>query len=45
MVESTSDLNKSLEKVEDWYRVVIFTKDCEVIAKKNMEKVDQKELR
>ena len=47
MVEKldSDNLNKNLEMMEDWYRAVIFDTSCNVIAKKGMEKVDEKELK
>ena len=46
MVESDNkDLSKYLEEMEDWYRAVIFDSDGTEIAKKNVDKVDSKELK
>lgn len=42
---SNSDLTKSLETMEDWYRAVIFDPSCNVLAKKNLDKVNQDELK
>lgn len=46
MVEKFDEnLSKSLETMEDWYRAVIFDTSANILAKKNMEKVDEKELK
>lgn len=46
MVEKIdTDLTKSLETMEDWYRAVIFDKNCSVLAKKNMDKINEEELK
>ena len=47
MVEKldSDNLNKNLANMEDWYRAVIFDTSCNVIAKKGIENVDDKELK
>ena len=42
---SNSDLSKSLGTMEDWYRAVIFDPSLNVLAKKNIEKINQDELK
>jgi hypothetical protein len=46
-MESTSKdgLDKQLAAVEDWYKAVIFDANCKVIASKNVNKVDEGELK
>jgi hypothetical protein len=39
------DLEKNFELMADWYRAVLFDNNGKVIAKKNSNKVDEKELR
>lgn len=43
--KSNTDLTKSLETMEDWYRAVIFDPSLNVLAKKNVDKVNQDELK
>ncbi len=43
--DKSSDLSKGLETMEDWYRAVIFDTSLNVLAKKNVEKVNQDELK
>lgn len=47
MVESVNsdNLSKALAGMEDWYRAVIFNKDLKVVATKNLEKVNEGELK
>lgn len=41
---SGESLEKNLEAMEDWYRAVIFDNNGKVVAKKNSQKLDEKEL-
>ncbi len=43
-MENTNSLEKNLGLMEDWYKTVIFDNDCKVLATKNVNKVDDKEL-
>ena len=43
-IDLNSDVTKAMEGMQDWYRAVIFDKNLKVIAKKNLETVDEKEL-
>ncbi len=41
---STSNLDKNLSQMEDWYKAVIFDSNSKVLASKNVSKIDEKEL-
>ena len=41
---STSNLEKNLSQMEDWYKAVIFDSNAKVLASKNVSKIDEKEL-
>lgn len=43
-MESTNTLEKNLGLMEDWYKTVIFDNDGKVLASKNANKLDEKEL-
>ena len=43
-MESINGLEKNLGLMEDWYKTVIFDNDGKVLASKNVNKVDEKEL-
>ena len=43
--KSNTDINKALESMEDWYRAVIFDSSSEVLAVKNVDKVNKDELK
>lgn len=46
MEGTTKDkLNEELKKFEDWYKAVIFDTNCEIIASKNCEKIQDGELK
>jgi hypothetical protein len=47
-MESSSNkvsLENHMKNQEDWYRALIFDKNCTTIASKNVTKVDKAELR
>lgn len=37
-------LEKELNAFEDWYKAVIFDKNCKIVASKNSSKTEEKEL-
>jgi hypothetical protein len=41
---SKDSLEKQIAAVEDWYKAVIFDADCKILAAKNANKTDEKEL-
>ena len=44
-MESGDKLVEELNKFEDWYKAIIFDKDCKIIAKKNCDKLKDGELK
>ena len=44
-MESQSKLEEEFKNYEDWYRAIIFDKDCNIIAKKNCDKLVDGELK
>ena len=37
-MEISKVLEDEMAKFEDWYKAIIFDKDCKIIAKKNFDK-------
>ena len=44
-MESGDKLVEEFNKFEDWYKAIIFDKDCNIIAKKNCDKLKDGELK
>ena len=44
-MESTKILEDEFAKFEDWYKAIIFDKNCNIIAKKNCDKLKEGELK
>ena len=44
-MESSSKITETLTKYEDWYKAIIFDEECNVIAKKNCDKLVDGELK
>ena len=44
-MESTKVLEDEFAKFEDWYKAIIFDKNCNIIAKKNCDKLKDGELK
>jgi hypothetical protein len=42
---SKENLEKHLTSMDDWYKAVIFDSSAKIIASKNANKTDEKELR
>jgi hypothetical protein len=42
---SKDNLEKNLNTMEDWYKSIIFDSSAKIIASKNANKTDEKELR
>jgi hypothetical protein len=43
-MEGTSNIEKNLGLMEDWYKTVIFDNDGKVLACKNVNKLNESEL-
>ena len=45
MESQKEKLTTELKSFEDWYKAVIFDKDCNIIASKNIDKLEEGELK
>lgn len=45
MEAEKAKLEEQMKKFEDWYKAIVFDKNCTVIASKNCEKVENGELK
>ncbi len=44
-MEGGDKLVEEFNKFEDWYKAIIFDKDCKIIAKKNCDKLKDGEFK
>ena len=44
-MENAGKLVEEFNKFEDWYKAIIFDKDCNIVAKKNCDKLKDGELK